>query len=96
MSKEVTPLRAAPEQTAIPLINYLNSNSSGPGTGGPPILPPQLLNILLNKENSERTDPVLLPEPSTHVRISKFLNFTNLLRFIYSDKAKKCSKNYPL
>ena len=44
-----------------------DTNVGGPGTGGPPILPPQLLNILLNKEHSERTDPVLLPEPSTHV-----------------------------
>jgi len=43
---------------------------SNQGTGGPPILPPQLLNILLNKENSERTDPVLLPEPSTHVMLN--------------------------
>ena len=32
-------------------------------------MPPQLLNILLNKEHSERTDPVLLPEPSTHVSL---------------------------
>jgi len=43
---------------------------SNQATGGPPILPPQLLNILLNKENSERTDPVLLPEPPTHVMLN--------------------------
>ncbi|TRY69469.1 hypothetical protein TCAL_03250 [Tigriopus californicus] len=35
---------------------------------GPPILPPHLLQILLNKEFSDMGDPVLLPEPS-HVSL---------------------------
>ena len=35
--------------------------------GGPPILPPHLLNVLLNREVESRADPVLLPEPASHV-----------------------------
>ena len=35
---------------------------------GPPILPPHLLQILLNKEQPESADPIILPEPS-HVSL---------------------------
>ena len=45
----------------------LNSTSSS--SSGPPILPPQLLNNLLNKE-AENSDPILLPEPSSHVMLN--------------------------
>jgi hypothetical protein len=47
---------------------------TGPGSNsppsiqpGPPILPPLLLNIILNKQTENRRDPVLLPEPTSHV-----------------------------
>jgi len=41
------------------------------GSSGPPILPPHLVNIMLNKESPEnRADPVLLPEPTSHVMLN--------------------------
>lgn len=36
---------------------------------GPPILPPHLLEVLLNKDVGDTNDPVLLPEPSSHVSL---------------------------
>ena len=42
-----------------------STNSSG--AAGPPIVPPQLMNFLLNQESPERREPVLLPEPKSHV-----------------------------
>ena len=36
---------------------------------GPPILPPHLLEVLLNKDVGETNDPVFLPEPSSHVSL---------------------------
>lgn len=46
----------------------MNQNSSS--SSGPPILPPHLLNNLLNKEFSVANDPVHLPEPSSHVMLN--------------------------
>ena len=55
-----------------PKFDSQSLSGSSTGQSGPPILPPQLLNILLNKEASltDRTDPVLLPEPSSHVMLN--------------------------
>ena len=53
-----------------PKFDSQSLSSSSTGQAGPPILPPQLLNILLNKESNERGDPVLLPEPKSHVMLN--------------------------
>lgn len=41
----------------------------GPNSG-PPILPPHLLSIVLNKDQPDKSDPVLLPEPTSHVMLN--------------------------
>ena len=41
----------------------------GPNSG-PPILPPHLLSIVLNKDQPVKSDPVLLPEPTSHVMLN--------------------------
>ena len=45
-------------------------SSNGGSTSGPPILPPHLLSIVLNKEVTDKSDPVLLPEPTSHVMLN--------------------------
>ena len=37
---------------------------------GPPFLPPQLLNSILNKDVSDNSDPILVPEPTSHVMVN--------------------------
>lgn len=39
-------------------------------SAGPPILPPHLLNIVLNKDTPDKSDPVSLPEPTSHVMLN--------------------------
>ena len=45
-------------------------DSSKFDTQGPPIVPPQLMNFLLNQESPERHAPVILPEPKSHVMLN--------------------------
>ena len=44
-------------------------NSAGGFRGGPPILPPHLLQVILNKEIPQHCEPTLLPEPN-HVMLN--------------------------
>ena len=50
--------------------NFEDQKSSNGGHSGPPILPPHLLSIVLNKEVTDKSDPVLLPEPTSHVMLN--------------------------
>jgi len=50
--------------------NFDDQKSSNGGHSGPPILPPHLLSIVLNKEVTDKSDPVLLPEPTSHVMLN--------------------------
>lgn len=52
-------------QEKLSLIQYsvMSSNRSSPNNRGPPILPPHLLHIHLNKGDFPGNDPVLLPVP---------------------------------
>ena len=55
-----------------PNFDEFRSSNGGHSTttSGPPILPPHLLSIVLNKEVTDKSDPVLLPEPTSHVMLN--------------------------
>lgn len=50
---------------------YIPPRNTGQGFhhSGPPILPPHLLQVILNKETSQHCEPTLLPEPN-HVMLN--------------------------
>ena len=52
--------------------SQIASTGSTHASAGPPILPPHLLSIILNKDIPEthKSDKTLLPEPSSHVMLN--------------------------
>lgn len=54
----------------IPVGNFSQSNSSGHmSSAGPPVLPPHLLQVILNNPMTNFGEPTLLPQPN-HVMLN--------------------------
>jgi len=58
------------EMPHIPIISGISNSSDHPvKSSGPPILPPHLLQVILNKDTPMSCEPTLLPEPN-HVMLN--------------------------